>query len=168
VESTVHSIVKNSAFILLESGSPTPEIDAEVLIAHILRKDRSWLYAYPDFVIPAKKLKYIEKAIERRASHEPVAYITSVKEFYGREFAVNEHVLVPRPESEAIVDALRETRYLLHSEHCSIVDVGTGSGCLAITAKLELEARSLTKPSVIAIDISKDALSVAQCSVAER
>jgi release factor glutamine methyltransferase len=123
---------------LLSATSTTPQLDSEVLLAHILHKDRSWIHAHPESICKGQTLVDFNLCIERRVAGEPVAYITGNKEFYGRDFAVNKDVLVPRPESESFIELLRPLlvikppKGILH-----VLDLGTGSGCLAITIKKE-------------------------------
>jgi release factor glutamine methyltransferase len=98
-------------------------------------------------------MKHLEAQIQQRAAHEPLAYIRGKTEFYGRTFMVNKHVLEPRPETETMIDMLKT----LSIKHANIVDIGTGSGAIAITAKLELP-----DSSVIATDIDLKCLEVAR------
>ena len=120
-------------------------------MAHILGKERSFLHAHPEYEFSETELAQIRAATERRASGEPLAYILGYKEFYGRIFEVTKDTLIPRPETEDLITeavALRPK---------SVLDVGTGSGCIAITLSKELPSVSIS-----AIDISKEALVVAQ------
>jgi len=138
--------------------SATPRLDAEVLLCYVLNKDRTWLHAHSDDIITDAKAKKYQTLVDRRASGEPVAYITCVKEFYGRDFKVNKHTLVPRPESESFIDELKKLKqdHNIHGFLHSILDMGTGSGCLAITTKLECADTYVT-----ATDTSATALKVA-------
>ena len=144
---------------LNELSVPTARLDAEVLLADLLGKDRSWLHAHPDYTLQRSDLCKLEEQVARRVDGEPIAYIIGKKEFYGRDFMVNKGVLVPRPESESFIELLMELNNdksvpgFLHQ----VLDMGTGSGCLAVTVKLE-------NPSlkVFATDISKKALTVAE------
>lgn len=139
-------------------NNPTPRLDAGVLLCYVLGKDKAWLLAHGDAALTDAQIKKYNKAIARRASGEPLAYIVGFKEFYGRDFVVNKHVLVPRPESESFIELLKELKNnttidgFLHS----VIDIGTGSGCLAITTKLELPDIFVT-----ATDTSSAALKVA-------
>jgi release factor glutamine methyltransferase len=129
--------------------------DAETLLLHILQIPRSNLLAYPDSpIIPDQQTAY-EAAIARRLTHEPIQYITGVQEFYGLLLHVTPAVLIPRPETELLVEAVL-TR-LSHSEPLRILDVGTGSGAIAIAI-----ARHLPLAQVTAVDISPDALAIAR------
>jgi len=153
-------------------------LDAEVLLAHILERDRAWLLAHGEYELTAQQSEAFARAVERRKNHEPVAYITGTREFYGRVFNVSSDVLVPRPATEGLVDLVLDTfnqstedtvRDIdteivaaskiwesLTDVH-TIVDVGTGSGCIAITLACE-------RPDLkfIAVDVSEEALEVAQ------
>lgn len=139
----------------LESANvPTARLDAQVILSHALKMPRASLLAHPEQVIEEDQLEFADKLLARRIERQPVAYLTEQKEFYGRNFYVAPDVLIPRPESEAIIDTLA----LLHpnSSH-RLIDIGTGSGCLSITAALEFPGISVT-----AVDISNAALSVAK------
>ena len=132
-------------------GSPVQRLDSELIAAHILGKERSFLHAHPEYEFSETELAQIRAATKRRASGEPLAYILGYKEFYGRIFKVTKDTLIPRPETEALITeavALRPK---------SVLDVGTGSGCIAITLSKELPGVSIS-----AIDISKEALAVAK------
>lgn len=112
----------------------TARLDALVLLEDDIGKDRSWILANPDHELTNTQLKRLTDQIERRSLHEPLAYIRGKTEFYGREFTVNKHTLEPRPETETMIDLLKSLN-LSNTTH--LVDVGTGSGAIAITAKLE-------------------------------
>lgn len=119
--------------------------------------DRSWLITHQDHPIPADLDHHFVPAnqlVEERAQGKPLAYLLNQQEFYGRDFYITDHVLIPRPESEAIIDLVK-TLDLPAQPH--IIDLGTGSGCLAITLALELP-----RSSVIGVDISRDALQTAE------
>lgn len=148
---------------LQQSGVTSAWLDAEVLLAHALGKSRTWLHAHGNEPLQGDSLQTANRLAARRLAREPIAYLTGRKEFYGREFIVTRDVLIPRPESETMIDLLKS----LHSsilvkntrskEQIFLIDVGTGSGCLGITAKLELP-----KLDVTIADISPAALGVAQ------
>lgn len=127
-----------------------------MLLCDALCKDKAWVLANTDNELPDIVLKTLNKQLDKRSSHIPLAYIRGKSEFYGRVFKVNKHTLVPRPETETMIELLNEL--VKDDGHkTTIVDVGTGSGCLAITAKLEH-----TYARVIAVDISQEALGVAK------
>jgi release factor glutamine methyltransferase len=151
--------------------------DAEILLATLLGKDRSWLLAHHDADLAERHTARYEEWIRRRRGGEPIAYIIGERAFYGRSFSVDRRVLIPRPSTENLVSLALD--FLQHPKDeervletgivgiarrlrdgptpSTVVDVGTGSGCIAIT--LALERPELT---VIATDISRDALEVAK------
>lgn len=141
---------------LTDVNIPSARLDSEVLLAYALKKDRTYLHAHPEQVICSKSLKIAATYLKKRQKRIPVAYIIDQKEFYGRNFTVTPNTLIPRPESEAIIEILGEL--LLGSEETyKTLDVGTGSGCLGITAKLEFPSLNVTL-----MDISPKALQVAK------
>ncbi|MDX1524005.1 MAG: peptide chain release factor N(5)-glutamine methyltransferase [Anaerolineae bacterium] len=156
---TVNSALQEAAVRLTQAGCDTPQLDAELLLAHVLEQGRTWLYSYPQTPLTPDQLAGYWSLISRRERREPVAYLTGVKAFFGLDFLVNKHVLIPRPETELLVEvAIAHCQRLLDkSHHLSIVDIGTGSGCIAITL-----ARHLPDVAVVAGDISPHALDVAR------
>jgi release factor glutamine methyltransferase len=145
-------------------------LDAEVLLAHCLGGERPVLYRDRDRRLPAALWQRFIDLITRRSAHEPLAYLTGVREFWSLPFTVRPGVLIPRPETEWVVEtALRYAPpFIQQTGRCHILDVGTGSGNIAIAT-----AASLADATVLAIDISSEALAVAQsnaraCGVAER
>lgn len=152
---TVSEWLSQSQNLLEAAGVETARLDSLVLLSDELGRDKSWVLAHPEYVLQGSVLKKLSTKITQRAQHVPLAYIRGKAEFYGREFVVNEHVLVPRPESEAMIDLLKQVTN--PDSQVSIIDVGTGSGCLAITAKLEL-----TNSTVVALDVSHECLRVAK------
>ncbi len=159
------------------TGSGLARADAEVLLARALRRDRAWLLAHDDYALTPDEWTRYGEWVQRRRKDEPVAYITGAQEFYGRPFLVDRRVLVPRPSTEGLVQAAlaflrdgkdttqevdegiiitaRRTTLPFH-DVTLLADVGTGSGCAAIT--LALERPDLR---VIATDVSAEALEVA-------
>jgi release factor glutamine methyltransferase len=139
---------------LRASGAPAPALDADVLLAHALAIPKESLVAHPEVELTAAEALRYEALIERRAAGVPVAYLRGFKEFYGLRFAVDERVLVPRPETEILVDAVRSHAA---GRPLTVVDVGTGSGAIAI-------ALAVSEPTlhVIATDVSPAALAVAR------
>ena len=134
-------------------------LDAQVLLSHVLHVERSTLYAYPERELtPEQEQRYLE-LIERRAQGEPVAYLTGHKEFYGLDLIVDRRVLIPRPETELLVEiALQVCRQKIAAGHIPIVaDIGTGSGAIPIA----LAVSEPRLPYLYATDISSDALAVA-------
>lgn len=142
------------------AGIGTARLDCLVLLEDATGRDRSWLLAHPELPVQGPTLEKLEASIVRRANHEPLAYIRGKTEFYGREFVINQHVLEPRPESETMIELLKQlvaSRQLTVNGQLQIADIGTGSGCLAITTKLELP-----DAKVYATDIDPDCLEVAR------
>jgi release factor glutamine methyltransferase len=138
-----------------ERGLPTPRLDAELLLAHVLKKDRVALYTHFDQPLEPDELAEYRELIKRRLAGEPVAYLVGMKEFRSLELLVDARVLVPRPDTEAAVE-LALSR-VAGNEAPRVVDVGTGSGAIALALKKALPAASVT-----AIDRSPDAAEVAR------
>jgi len=134
----------------------TPKLDAELLLCHTLKKERSWLIANADDVLDEATINDFNILLARRIRREPVAYITGEKEFWSRSFHVNSNVLIPRPETEHLIEAVQGHFPKQQAEY-SFCDIGTGSGCIAITLACEYP-----KARIIATDISSQALSVAR------
>jgi release factor glutamine methyltransferase len=133
---------------LAAAGIDSAPLESQVLAGHVLLKDRSWIIAHPEEEINELAA---EALLQRREGREPLAYILGWREFYGRRFRVRPGVLIPRQETETLVETA-----LAHVENGPILDLGTGSGCVAITLKLE-------RPDleVWASDVSDAALEVA-------
>lgn len=148
---TISSWLKAALKDLSATNIDSAQLDAQLLLSAVLYKPREYLLAHGDQELSDKELVQARKWLQRRIKREPIVYILGHREFYGRDFMVSPNVLIPRPESEAIIEMLKE----LKPE--TIVDIGTGSGCLAISAKLELP-----DSHVIATDISEDALQMAR------
>ena len=132
----------------------TAALDADVLLAHVLGVGKEALFAHPGRALSAAEAASFKALVDRRSRGEPVAYLRGFKEFYGLRFRVDPRVLIPRPETEVLVDAARE---LIAGRALTVVDVGTGSGAIAVAiAAYEHAVR------VIATDSSRDALAVAE------
>jgi release factor glutamine methyltransferase len=136
--------------------SETAWLDARTLISHLLGKPHAWVLAHPEQELTAGQARRLEGILERLSGGEPLPYILGRWEFFGLDFSITPDVLIPRPETELLVEeALAWLR--AQSGRCKAVDVGTGSGCIAVTlAKLAPDV------SVVACDISQQALQVAQ------
>ena len=141
---------------LRHAGAPTPALDADVLLAHALGVPKETLVAHPDVELTADEGSRFDAMVAKRADGVPVAYLRGFKEFYGLRFAVDPRVLVPRPETEALVDAIRS---YAADRDLVVVDVGTGSGAIAIAL-----AVSAPRLHVIATDVSAAALAVARAN----
>jgi release factor glutamine methyltransferase len=143
-----------------ERGLESPRLDAQVLLAHVLGKDRVYLYTHFDQPLGPDELAKYRALIQRRLAGEPVAYLVGEKEFRSLTFAVDKRVLVPRPDTEATVEAALA---LLPADAVGrVVDIGTGSGAIALTIKKER-----AQLEVLAVDRSADAAAVARAN-AER
>lgn len=135
----------------------SPRMAAETLLMHVLGRDRAYVIAHPESVLDADQAARFRAVVARRAAGEPLQYITGYQEFWGLDFIVTPAVLIPRPETEHLVEVavakVRESKM----EKPRILDVGTGSGCIALAVKKELP-----HADVHAVDISWQALEVAQ------
>ena len=139
----------------LSNVSDSARLDAELLLARSINMPRSYLFAHPEDTLDGGALERLERTLKRRADGEPMAYITGTKEFWSLDLIVTPATLVPRPETELLVDvALRE---IPRKAEWRVLDLGTGSGAIALAIAKE---RPLCE--VVAVDISADALSVAR------
>lgn len=139
----------------LESASDSPRLDAEVLLARTIDMPRSYLYAHPEDELDERGLARFRSLLSRRARGEPMAYIMGTREFWSRELVVSPATLVPRPETELLVElALRE---IPRKTDCRVLDLGTGSGAIAIAIACERPLCEIT-----ATDISDAALAIAR------
>ncbi len=151
---TVNDWLQQTTQQLDQAGIGTARLDALVLLGDLLNKNSAQLLAEPSTQLTPEQLKELAGRVIRRAQHEPLAYIRQKCEFYGREFVISAAVLVPRPESETMIELLLK---LPVQHQKAVVDVGTGSGALAITAACELH-----EIQVIATDIDPNCLKVAR------
>ncbi len=129
-------------------------LDIELLISHVLKKTREFVLAHPEYILNKKQVRHIERLLQRRTAHEPFAYITGHKEFYSLDFKVNRHTLIPRPETELLVEEILRT----DPTYARIIDVGTGSGNIIISLAKHLHSSN----QFFAVDISPEALRVAR------
>lgn len=152
---TIQDFIKTAVTQLTESGIVTARLDCIVLLEDALQKDRAFILAHTDEAIAAPVIEVLEQQITRRCTHEPLAYIRGRAAFFGRTFTVSHDVLVPRPETEIMIELL--LRHTTAIKNPKIADIGTGSGCIGITAKLEIPGSQ-----VDLYDISDKALKVAE------
>ena len=151
-EAALANAVKEATQVLEHAGVPVPRLTAEVLLCHILEVGKSFLYAHPEQRLPSEQLQRLRVGVKRRCRGEPTQYITGVQEFYGLDFTVTPDVLIPRPETEHLVEeALARAQGAQ-----AILDVGTGSGCVAVSIK-----KNLPSAKVVAGELSRAALRVA-------
>ncbi len=149
----------------LRKISDAPRLDAQWLLLHILGKagETSWLYAHAEETLTLEQEECFQRLVAQRAVGTPLAYILGYWGFYGRRFLVNECVLVPRPSTELLVEKALHVMRGLHAtlqRPLTVADIGTGSGCIAVT--LALEASAGVVSTLYATDISPAALAVAQ------
>jgi release factor glutamine methyltransferase len=176
---SVGELLSGATARLREAGSETPRLDAEVLLADLLRTERTRLIAHPEMPIGDGVGEGFEAAIDRRATGEPVAYIRGIKEFFGLAFATDSRALIPRPETERLVEAGREEimdRLAAFARRrgldpravappIRLADIGTGSGAVAVALAVELRRSGVivgTDVTILATDDSADALELAR------
>ncbi|MBR5402103.1 MAG: peptide chain release factor N(5)-glutamine methyltransferase [Treponema sp.] len=159
----------------LEGVSPTPELDVQVLLQHAMHYDKTQMLLFLDNHIPDDKLEWLYHALDRRESGLPVAYITGHKEFYGFDFFVTPDVLIPKPDTEILVERaleiiLEKMEDSSNSEPLQICDMCTGSGCIGISVLKTLYAVDKIPveklPQFTLVDISAPSLEVAKKNVA--
>jgi release factor glutamine methyltransferase len=153
----VHDILNEATHDFEAVNIPSARLDAEVLLSFCMNCDRLEFYKNPDMTISETQLAAFRNLIARRSQWEPVAYITSRKEFWTFVLEVNSSVLIPRPDTEVIVEEILNICRKIDSPEMKILDIGTGSGVIAIALALEI-----TGTKVVATDISEAALSLAQ------
>jgi release factor glutamine methyltransferase len=151
---TIRDALRSAAERLELHYVSNARLTAELLLAHSLSVLREYLYAHDERVLTAEETQKLEDLLYDRINGVPLQYIVGRQEFYGRYFQVNPSVLIPRPETEHIIEAVLETR---PAPGTRILDVGTGSGCIAVTLALEVHGSQ-----VFASDISEPALKVAR------
>lgn len=168
---SVRAALKEGISRLRAANVPSDALAAELLLMHTLGRDRTWLYSHPDAPIDAAAIENYLALVDRRAAGEPTQYLTGKQEFWGLEFEVNPSVLIPRPETEHVVEVALERlkRPAKDQERGAdlaasgrnaplrIADVGTGSGCIAVAL-----AHELPRTTIVATDISEAALAVAR------
>ncbi len=156
---TVASLVREGGAILGRAGVPSAALDAEVLLGHVLGEERQRLHLDPRRSVPADLETRYRALLARRARREPLQYLTGVQEFWSLRFRVTPAVLIPRPETEGIVEAFLRLR---RRPDPLVADVGTGSGCVAVAV-----AHAAPAAVVHATDASEEALAVARLNAAD-
>ena len=170
--STIKNQLKIAHNKLIKKNISSAYLDTELLLSFVIGKPREYILAHLDFKLTKNQILKFNKLIAARAKNIPLAYLTQVKEFYGRNFYIDRRVLVPRPETEMIIEECKmqnEECRMKNAPACRrgrecknntyVIDVGTGSGCIIITLTKELKYKNL---KFLATDISKDALTVAR------
>lgn len=170
---SVGELLADATAHLREAGSESARLDAELLLAWVVGGDRTGLIAQPERVVWPEAMTRFEEAVLRRAAGEPVAYIRGLKEFFGLAFSVDRRALIPRPETELLVEAGRAAvlERLIRSDRrpdegpVRVADVGTGSGAVAIALAVELRRRRVEPGrdvAIVATDVSPEALDLAR------
>ena len=150
---TIASLLNDAALVLAEGGVSEPKREASSLLAFVLGKDRTFMIAHPEYVPSKEEEERFADVIARRARREPFQYITGRQEFYGLDFIVTPDVLIPRPETEMVVEHALE---LLSGGAARFCEVGVGSGCISISI-----LKQLTSSTAIGLDVSEAAIEVA-------
>jgi release factor glutamine methyltransferase len=154
---TIDQVLRSASGRFDPEDFRTPRLDVEVLLASVLGCERVYLHAHPERTLSDEEASRFEGLLVRRLKREPVAYLTGIKEFYGLSFSVDPSVLIPRPETELIIEEAE--RILAKGYSGSILDLGTGSGCLAVTMK-----KLFPSAEVLAADVSPEALKTAEAN----
>jgi release factor glutamine methyltransferase len=164
---SVREALRQGIARLRQADVPSFTLAAELLLLHVTARDRTWIYSHPEEILPSAEIAAFFALVDRRCQGEPTQHLTGKQEFWGLAFQVTTDVLIPRPETEHVVEvaldrlAVRELRAgrsrKLSGEGVTIVDVGTGSGCIALAL-----AKELPSAIVYASDISSAALQVAR------
>jgi len=167
----VRTALREAFAQLRAAGVPSHTLAAELLLMHALGRDRTWLYAHPEEVISDSEVHLLTSLLARRAAGEPTQHLTGKQEFWSLEFEVTPDVLIPRPETEHVIEvaldrlAVREIhagrKQTFSGEGLQIADIGTGSGCIAVAL-----AKELPGATIHATDISSAALAVARRNAA--
>lgn len=156
---TIGSILTWTKQYFTEKGVASPRLDAEVLLSHILGTDRMYLYVNFDQPLEARELAAFREAVKKRAQRQPVAYITGTKEFMGLAFAVTPAVLIPRPDTEILVECALAR--LNGRDEPLVADIGTGSGAIIVSLLAKLPAAR-----GVGVDCSAEALAIAKANAA--
>lgn len=153
---TIKNWLDRAETLLRKADIPSARLDAELILSHALGRNRTWLAAHnDDEVFPSKNVE-ADRLLTERAKRIPLAYLMGYREFYGRRFIVTPDTLIPRPETETLVELVKK-----HGLGGKVIDVGTGSGCLGLTIALE------TDSEVTLCDVSDAALEIAQKNAEE-
>ncbi len=154
---TIADWLVSSMVKLQKAGVANGRREAIILLADLFNKDKSWVHTHPEHQLSENQVRQLNYRLKKRTRRIPLAYIRGFCEFYGRRFKVNAHVLIPRPESESFISLLQKIIQTDKPEMPWIADIGTGSGCLGITAALEFP-----ESTVHLYDIAPDVLYLAR------
>jgi len=149
----LEKIIKKGSNILKDHNIHSHELDAQLILSHIMNVKREYLITNEEIDVSEKIMKKYDKAINRRVKREPIAYITGKKEFWSEDFIVNRSTLVPRPETELLIYKVID---FFKDKRINILDIGTGSGCILLSILKELDLSRGT-----GIDISSKAIKIA-------
>lgn len=150
----IKKLLSSSINELANSGIPTPDLDVRILLEAAIKRDNAFVFSHPDFLITNAQYSRFRRYIRRRKTGEPIAYILGYKEFFGLEFKVNKNALIPRPETEYLVE--KGADFIKSRKECNVLDMGTGSGCIIISLA------SLANASFYATDIFSKTLLIAK------
>ncbi len=168
---SVREVLRQGIAHLRKADVPSFTLAAELLLLHVTGRERTWIYSHPEEILAPAEIAAFFALVDRRSQGEPTQHLTGKQEFWGLEFQVSPDVLIPRPETEHVIEvaldrlAVRELRAgrspKLSGEGLTIVDIGTGSGCIAVAL-----AKELPSAIIYASDISSAALEVARRNAA--
>lgn len=152
---TIDEAITHAVRKLSDRGVPNARLDAELLLSHILQKDRAWLFTHAADRLDTVSEKHFQELIHRRAGREPLQYIVGSQEFWGLEFKVTRDVLIPRPETELVVESAMNV--LKSIANPTVIDLCTGSGCIAVSIGKQFDTAR-----IFATDMSDRALGIAR------
>lgn len=159
---TIQGCLEEAANVLRKAGIVSPRLDAEVLLCHILHADRTQLLMRGQSLLTDQQSQCFRQWVARREQHEPVAYIIGEKEFWSLTFYVNHHVLIPRPETEILVEEVLRIIPGIDRRPVRILEIGVGSGAISVAL-----AASQESVQMVATDISSEAVAVARLNAAK-
>ncbi|MPW25396.1 peptide chain release factor N(5)-glutamine methyltransferase [Alkalibaculum sp. M08DMB] len=154
---TISELLINSTKLLRENNNASPRLDAEVMLGHLLNVERSYFIIHSDVLLEDKEVLKYKEMMFRRLQGEPIAYIIGHQEFMGLNFLINNHVLIPRPDTEKLVEYVIDYCKNMSDKILNILDIGTGSGAIALSIGKNIHDCTLTL-----VDISENALRVAK------
>lgn len=153
----IREILKEAIARMEKTSIQTPLLDAEVILCHVLNKERIFLYTNRDYLLTDEELSVFSKLIEKRIDGMPVQYITNKQEFMGLDFYVEEGVLIPRADTETLVENVIKWAEKRNNDNITVVDLGTGSGAITVSI-----AKYIKESYVYSVDISTAALNIAK------
>ena len=154
MNNSVSGLISSSVERISDSGSDSARLDAELLLAHVLDRNRTWLFTWPEFKPSTEQSQEFEELLLQRIAGKPIAYILGRREFWGLDFQCNEHTLIPRPETELLVETALS---LGLSADASVLDLGTGTGANALALASERPGWN-----IVAVDAFSDAIKLAK------